>query len=251
MAESFANSYRRLASAQKGHARGAPGYSVYVNRKLGRVLAAAAFRMGLTPNQATVISAVHTFGGLALLLLAPITWWTGVLVALLLVLGYAWDSADGQLARLRGGGSLAGEWLDHFVDALKIASMHLVVLVALWWHSDYRDTAWLVVPILFSIISVVTFFGMLLNDLLKGKQGVASTPNRGGGTLGRAMLLLPTDFGVLCLVFVLWAWTPVCLWAYLALMVMNGGFLGLAAVKWFREIVALDRGAAKADGARG
>jgi len=251
MAESFANSYRRLASAQKGHARGAPGYSVYVNRKLGRVLAAAAFRMGLTPNQATVISAVHTFGGLALLLLAPITWWTGVLVALLLVLGYAWDSADGQLARLRGGGSLAGEWLDHFVDALKIASMHLVVLVALWWHSDYRDTAWLVVPILFSIISVVTFFGMLLNDLLKGKQGVASTHNRGGGTMGRSMLLLPTDFGVLCLVFVLWAWTPVFLWVYLALMVMNGGFLGLAAIKWFREIVALDRGAAKADGARG
>ena len=69
--------------------------------------------------------------------------------------------------------------------------------------------------------------------------------------MGRSMLLLPTDFGVLCLVFVLWAWTPVFLWVYLALMVMNGGFLGLAAIKWFREIVALDRGAAKADGARG
>ncbi|HLR44839.1 MAG TPA: CDP-alcohol phosphatidyltransferase, partial [Brevibacterium sp.] len=29
-------SYRQLAYAQKGHARGAPAYSVYVNRRLGR-----------------------------------------------------------------------------------------------------------------------------------------------------------------------------------------------------------------------
>jgi len=249
MAESFSAAYRRLASAQKGHARGAPGYSVYVNRKLGRVLAAAAFRMGLTPNQATVISAIHTFGGLAVLLFAPLSWWTGVIVALLLALGYAWDSADGQLARLRGGGSLAGEWLDHFVDALKIASMHLVVLLSLWGHADLATPLWLLVPLLFSVISVVTFFGMLLNDLLKGKQGVVSTHSRGGGTMSRSMLLLPTDFGLLCLVFVLWGWTTGFLWAYAVLMVLNGGFLALAAIKWFREIAALDRDAASGVGA--
>lgn len=32
--------YRSLESARKGHARGAPAYSIYVNRKLGRALAA-------------------------------------------------------------------------------------------------------------------------------------------------------------------------------------------------------------------
>src|SRR5699024_9652783 len=172
---SFAGSYQRLATAQKGHARGAPGYSVYVNRKVGRVLAALAYGWGWTPNQVTAVSALHTLAGLALTTVLPRVWWSGLLIAVLLALGYAWDSADGQLARLRGGGSLAGEWLDHFVDAAKVASLHLVVLVGLWRHVPDLPSSWLVVPLCFSVISVTTFFGMLLNDLLKGKAGVAST----------------------------------------------------------------------------
>lgn len=241
MAEAFADTYRRLASTQKGHARGAPGYSVYVNRRIGRVLAAAAFRWGWTPNGATAFSALHTFVGIGLLIALPTQWWSGVLIAVLLVLGYAWDSADGQLARLRGGGSLSGEWLDHFVDALKIASLHLAVLLALWLHTPYRDTAWLLVPLVFSIVGVVTFFGMLLNDLLKGKAGVRSTHARGGGTFARSMLLIPTDFGLLCLVFLLWGWTTGFLWVYAALALANAAFLALAAVKWFTEMRQLDQ----------
>lgn len=241
MSASFAAAYRELAAAQKGHARGAPGYSVYVNRRIGRMLAALAFRLGLTPNQATAISAVHTFTGLALLVALPTTWWTGVIVAVLLALGYAWDSADGQIARLRGGGSLAGEWLDHFVDAVKIASLHLAVLLALQFHTPLAGTPWLLVPLVFSVVDVVTFFGMLLNDLLKQKKGVPSTHSRGGGTFLRSMILLPTDFGLLCVVFVLWGWTAGFLAVYAALALINALFLALAAVKWFREISALDR----------
>ncbi|MDX2377465.1 CDP-alcohol phosphatidyltransferase family protein [Microbacterium sp. LRZ72] len=244
MSETIVASYRRLGAAQKGHARGAPGYSVYVNRRLGRVFAAAAHRAGLTPNQVTLISAAHTLAAVVLLLAAPAVWWNGVLVAALMALGYAWDSADGQLARLRGGGSLAGEWLDHYVDAVKIAVLHLAVLVALWLHTDLRDSAWLVLPLLYSVVSVVSFFGMLLNDLLKGKKGVASTHARGGGTFVRSMVLLPTDFGVLCLVFALWGWTAGFLAVYGALLVLNAAFLLLASAKWFREISALDRIAA-------
>jgi len=241
MSESFVQAHQRLAAAQKGHARGAPGYSVYVNRRIGRVLAAAASHWGWTPNRVTAVSAAHTFAAIALLLALPVQWWTGVAVAILLVLGYAWDSADGQVARLRGGGSLAGEWLDHFVDAIKVASLHLAVLVALWVHTPVRGSAWLLVPIGFSIVGVVTFFGMLLNDLLKGKAGVPSTHARGGGTARRSLLLLPTDFGVLCLVFALWGSTTAFLWAYAALALANAAFLVLAAVKWFREIRAIDR----------
>ncbi len=244
MSESFSVVHARLAAAQKGHARGAPAYSVYVNRRVGRLFAAAAFGWGWTPNRVTALSAAHTFAGIALLLVLPAQWWTGLLVAVLLALGYAWDSADGQVARLRGGGSLAGEWLDHFVDAIKIAALHLAVLIALWVHTPLRDSAWLLVPIGFSIVGVVTFFGMLLNDLLKGKSGVPSTHARGGGTAGRSLLLLPTDFGVLCLVFALWGWTDGFLWAYAALAVANAAFLVLAAVRWFREIRAIDRAAA-------
>lgn len=236
MSESFVGAHRRLAEAQKGHARGAPAYSVYVNRRLGRILAAAAYRWGWSPNGVTGFSALHTLAAIVLLIALPAQWWSGALAALLLVLGYAWDSADGQLARLRGGGTLAGEWLDHFVDAVKIASLHLVVLVALWLHTPARDTGWLLVPLAYSVVGVVTFFGMLLNDLLKGKRGVASTHERGGGTFGRSMLLVPTDFGVLCLVFLLWGWTAGFLWVYAALALANAAFLILAALKWFREI---------------
>lgn len=233
---SFAATLTRLRSAQKGHARGAPAYSVYVNRKLGRVLAAVAYGLGLTPNQVTAVSAVHTFAAIALLALAPVSWWLGLVVAALLVLGYAWDSADGQVARLRGGGSIAGEWLDHFVDALKISSLHLAVAIGLYRFAPELPAASLLIPLGFSAVATTTFFGMLLNDLLKGARGVASTHARGGGTFGRSMMLLPTDFGMVCLVFVLWGAPPVFLVAYGLLFAANALFLVAAAVKWFREM---------------
>lgn len=240
MTDTWGSALRRLGSAQKGHARGAPAYSVYVNRRIGRVLAATAYVWGVTPNAVTAISAVFTFTAIALLCVAPPSAWLGIVIAALLVLGYAWDSADGQVARLRGGGTLAGEWLDHFVDAVKIATLHLAVLIGLFRFSGLA-APWLLIPIGFSVVAVVTFFGMLLNDLLKGKRGVESTHARGGGTLGRSLLLLPTDFGVVCLVFVLWGWSDVFLVVYGALFALCTGFLVLAAGKWFRDIRQVDR----------
>ena len=117
--ETFGAIVRSLASAQKP-GRGAPPYSRWINRRLGRLLAAAAYLAGRTPNQVTGLSALMT--AIALVLVATVrpALWLGILVAFLLLLGYALDSADGQLARLRGGGTKAGEWLDHVVDAFKI-----------------------------------------------------------------------------------------------------------------------------------
>ncbi|SCY63257.1 CDP-alcohol phosphatidyltransferase [Microbacterium sp. LKL04] len=231
----LAETMARLRGAQKGHARGAPAYSVYVNRRIGRLFAAVAYRLGLTPNRVTLVSAAHTFVGVALIATVPPSWWSGILTAVLLVAGYAWDSADGQVARLRGGGSVAGEWLDHFVDALKIASLHLAVLVGLYRFGDLGEFA-LLIPIGYSVVATVTFFGMILNDLLKGARGVASTHARAGGTFGRSMILLPTDFGVLCLAFLLWGVSPLFLAVYGALFAVNALFLGAATVKWFREM---------------
>ena len=48
--ETFAAVVARLAAAQKQRAPGSPAYSIYVNRPLGRRLAAAAYLAGLTPN---------------------------------------------------------------------------------------------------------------------------------------------------------------------------------------------------------
>lgn len=235
----FQQAHAQLSHAQKGHARGAPAYSVYVNRRVGRLLAAIAYSLRLSPNAVTGVSAAHTFLGIILLILAPAAPWSGIVVALLLALGYAWDSADGQVARLTGQGSPAGEWLDHFVDAIKIASLHLAVLVGAWFHTPMRDTWWLAVPLVFSVVATVTFFGMLLNDLIKSGHGGVSTHARGGGTLGRSLLLLPTDFGIVCLVFLVWGWPFLFFWLYSALAAASLMFLLLAAVKWFREMLAL------------
>ncbi len=232
-------SYRQLAYAQKGHARGAPAYSVYVNRRLGRALAAGAHGVGLTPNQVSMLSAAHSFLAIGLIALAPVSTLSGMAIAALLVLGYAWDSADGQVARLRGGGSAQGEWLDHFIDALKISSLHIAVLVGLF-RALPSDQSWaLMIPMIFAIVASTTFTAMLLNDLLKGKHSTASTHERGGGTLLRSLLVVPTDFGLVCLVFVLWGWTPVFLVGYGLLAAAAVGFLCLAAVKWFRDMGAL------------
>src|SRR5699024_10930791 len=144
-------SYRQLAYAQKGHARGAPAYSVYVNRRLGRALAAGAHGLGLTPNQVSLVSAAHSFAAILLIALVPASIPAGFFIALLLVLGYAWDSADGQVARLRGGGSAQGEWLDHFIDTLKISSLHVAVLIGLFRGLPEGAEVLLLIPLAFGI----------------------------------------------------------------------------------------------------
>lgn len=231
--------YERLRVAQKKRARGAPAYSVFVNRPVGRVMATLAFHAGLTPNQVTGVSALFTFTGIGLIAFGPATPVMGVVIWLLLALGYAWDSADGQVARLRGGGSLAGEWLDHFVDAIKVSSVHLAVLVGTYLRLG-EATPWLLVPIGFTVVANATFFAMILNDLLKQKRGVATAVERGGSSPLRSLLMLPTDYGILCLTFVAWGWFGVFSWAYSLQALAMAGFLVAAAAKWFKDMVAVD-----------
>lgn len=241
----IADAYKELAQAQKGHARGAPAYSVYVNRRIGRAMAAAAYSIGITPNQVSMISAVHTFIAIGLIAAAPVSWLSGVGIALLLVLGYAWDSADGQVARLAGTGSPQGEWLDHFIDSLKLSSLHVAVAIGLFRVVPAEQSWVLLVPLAFAVTSSTTFAGMLLNDLIKGKNAAPSTHVRGGGTLARSLLLLPTDFGLVCLVFAVWGATTLFLPLYSLLAAVSLIFLALAANKWFREMGALSSAPAK------
>lgn len=243
--ETMGDVLRRLSTAQKGRAKGAPGYSVYVNRPVGRVFAAIAYRLGMTPDAVTGVSAVFTFTGILLIAFAPLTPWLGVVVWLLLATGYALDSADGQVARLRGGGSVAGEWLDHFIDAIKIVSLPLATAVGLYRIDDV-PRGYLFVPLGFAIVATATFFGMILNDLLKATRGVASSAQRGGGGGAlRSLLLLPVDYGIVCLVYVLWGWTDLFLIAYAFFFAAAAGFCLLAAVRWFREMRALPRAGAR------
>ncbi|MCW2742170.1 MAG: putative phosphatidylglycerophosphate synthase [Blastococcus sp.] len=240
--ESLRATLQRLSGAQKG-AVGAPAYSRFVNRRLGRFFAALAYHAGLTPNAVTGISAACTAAGIALLALSPHSWTTGIAVAGMLVLGYALDAADGQLARLRGGGSPAGEWLDHMVDAAKIASLHLALLIGLYRSGTFDHDAALLVPLGFSVVSVVLFFGTLLNESLRAQHGAPTRAQRSGAkpSVLRSLLVVPTDYGLLCLVFLLLGAPPVFVGAYGALFLATAGYLLLAVVKWFREMDGLSR----------
>ena len=238
---------QRLRGAQKS-SKGAPFYSLYVNRPLGRVFAALAYRIQMTPNQVTAVSAVFTFAAIALIAVMPTGPVTGPLVMIGLVLGYVLDSADGQLARLRGGGSVTGEWLDHVIDSGKIVAIHLAVLIA--WYRNYDlpaalgGSVLLLIPIGLAIISVVHFFGMILNEqLTRNKQlqaGVEPKPSGGSSPRWMSLAKLPTDYGLLCLVFVTLGFPSVFMILYGLITLANLGYLILVLPKWFRDMGRLD-----------
>lgn len=238
--EDFADVVARLAAAQKSRAPGAPAYSIYVNRPLGRLLAAAAYLARLTPNAVTAVSAMFTFSAIVLIATTPPTPLSGVGIGFLLIVGYALDSADGQLARLRGGGSPAGEWLDHVVDAAKISSLHLAVLVS--WHRfiELPDELLLLVPIGFSIVASVLFFAMILNDFLRVRSDRARRARPAGGGI-RSLLVLPTDYGILCIAFLFFGAPAVFVPVYGFLFIANAAYALAALPKWFREISRIPR----------
>jgi phosphatidylglycerophosphate synthase len=242
----YRQTVQALAGAQKAAAPGAPPYSVYINRRAGRYLAAACHRAGLTPNAVSVISAAFTFTGIGFLAFGDLSWGLGILVWLCLAIGYAFDAADGQVARLRGGGSLSGEWLDHVVDSAKLSSLHLAVLIAAYRGFDLPHAAWLLVPIGFCIVAAVSFFAMILNDHLKAIHALktgAAPAKKGAGSRAKSLLLIPTDYGFLCLTFVLLGGTQVFFALYTLVFVANLGHLLLASVKWFRDMSRLDAAA--------
>ena len=242
----YADSVLRLSRAQKS-AKGAPAYSRFVNRPLGRRLAAVAHVVGATPNQVTAASGVATGAGIACLALLPPAWWSGLVVGALLVLGYALDAADGQLARLRGGGSTVGEWLDHVVDAAKTASIHLAVLVGAYRSWEPRPQAWLLLPLLFSAVATTWFFTIILNDHLRrlagtrdGQVAVGAGEARRHSAL-RSLVSVPVDYGVLCVVCLLAGWPAGFRWVYGALAVAFTLVTAASMVAWYRQISTLDR----------
>ncbi|ROS22972.1 CDP-alcohol phosphatidyltransferase family protein [Cellulomonas sp. PhB150] len=223
---------RQLSAAQKP-AAGVSYWSRWVNRPVGRLLAVGAIRAGVSANGVTALSATVTVIALALVCLVTPVWWLGVLVALLLVLGFALDSADGQVARFTGTGSAAGEWFDHVVDAGKMVAVHTAVLVGWFRFVDLPSTAWLLVPLAYQLVSVVVYAGGTLEPLLRRR--VEGAPLK-QASAARALALLPADYGVLAASFVLWGAPAVFRWGYVALGAATA-VLGIALLaRWFRQL---------------
>lgn len=85
----------------------------------------------------------------------------------------------------------------------------------------------------------MTFFGGLLTEKLKPKPApgsVAAAPST-----ARAVALLPVDYGVFCLVFLLLGGGKLFVWAYAGLGVVATLFLLAFLAKWFRELSAVRR----------
>lgn len=241
----FRDNLHALAAAQKP-ALNTAAYSRLVNRPLGRLVAAQAHVHRVTPNQATAVSACLSASGLLVLALVDPRWWTGVLVSVLLAAGYVMDSVDGQLARLRGGGSKSGEWLDHTIDCFKTASLHLAVLIS-WFRFSGVGDAWLVLPLAFEVVAVVTYFGLILMPTLRAPSVVTRHPTVRESPW-RKYALLPMDYGAQCWMFVLLPWSTGFRTLYAVLLVCNGAALCLALRKWWRELRSAELTTGRLDG---
>ncbi|MFG2592112.1 CDP-alcohol phosphatidyltransferase family protein [Streptomyces sp. NPDC048438] len=235
---------RELRGAQKS-SKGVSLYSRYVNRPAGRMLAAGAYRVGLTPNQVTSVSALFTFTAIAAVALLEPSWWLGVAVYAGLAVGFAFDSADGQLARLTGRGGPDGEWLDHVVDCAKMILVHSAVLISFHRFGSLPGEGWLLLPLGFLFVAVLTFCAGLLREQL-GKAAARAAPVAEGPAAPvsrvRAVALLPADYGVFCLVFLLLGAPGAFRAGYAVLAVVHALFLVAFLVKWFRELKALRAG---------
>lgn len=236
----FRGAYAQLAVHQKP-SKGAPAYSRYINRPLGRVFAAAAYTAGLNPTQVTLLSAACTFSGIALIAVLAPTWVLAVTICALLVAGYALDSADGQLARITGGGSLGGEWLDHTVDAVKTSAFHGAVLIC-WYRFYEPEPMFLLVPLGFMVVSAVMFFGFILADMMRRVSrgsGAMILTRDGSSSLLYSLAVIPMDYGLMCLFMLLLAWPPVFMTGYTLLFAANVLLLAAAQVRWYREMRSL------------
>ncbi|MGZ0146818.1 CDP-alcohol phosphatidyltransferase family protein [Kribbella sp. WER1] len=228
----------RLSQAQKPSA-GTPAYSRFVNRRIGRVFAAAAYLGGRTPNQVSLASGFCSLAGIVLVATIRPSFGLALLVTALLVLGYGLDSADGQLARLRGGGSPLGEWLDHMIDAVKIVLLHSAVLISFYRFDAFSNHLVLLVPLAYVCMSSVLFFGLILIDQLRRRHGGPAKPNERGDSVVKSLLIAPTDYGILCLVFLAFGTPSVFVVLYGALLLLNLLFLAAAIGKWYREMAVL------------
>ncbi|MFG2206440.1 CDP-alcohol phosphatidyltransferase family protein [Streptomyces sp. NPDC048638] len=240
----FGYAVRELSAAQKS-TKGVSLYSRYVNRPAGRLLAAAGYAIKLTPNQITLISAAFSLGGVVLIAALRPSFAAAVAICAALVVGFALDSADGQLARLTGAGSAAGEWLDHVVDCGKMLALHMAVLIAFYRHFGFSDPLYLLMPVVFQFAAVMVFFGGILTEQLKRadrlKRGGAAPPAPASGSTLRAVALLPVDYGVFCAVFLLFGSRDVFVAVYGVLLAVHVLFLVAFLVKWYRELSAPGR----------
>ena len=88
-----------------------------VGYRLGAAVAVMASRLGITPNMVSLLSAAITiFTTMLAVYIGQGSWAAGVVMIIGLQIGYAFDCADGPLARATGQGSSFGSLIDKISD---------------------------------------------------------------------------------------------------------------------------------------
>ena len=169
----IAENIRALSRAQKSKA-GAPLYSRIINRPAGRVLAAIAHRLGATPDQVTVLSALCTYSGIALIAL-----WRPTVVS--------------------AGGSKAGEWLDHVADVIKLSTIHGAIAISLFRFAELPPSV-LLIPLAFGAVQNIHFFSYILTYQLRYHGGTPLAKDESRPGILKSVLSAPTDYGLMCFV---------------------------------------------------
>jgi phosphatidylglycerophosphate synthase len=226
--------HHRLQAYQKP-ARGVSSYSRRINRPIGRWLAALAAVARLTPNQLTVVGALCSVVAIGIIAALRPTVGSGVAAGLLLMLAFALDSADGQLARLQHAETRSGEWLDHMIDAATKMGLHIAVLFS--WYRQAKTGPWLAVPVIFLFVSVLLFFAVTLGGMLRRLDGVTAE-NRPplSGKAFRPVLQLPADHGIVCALFLFWGLPFLFQIGYTVVLVAQVAFLCAFSVYWLKEL---------------
>lgn len=246
----FKSALRELKYAQKpGH--GVPAYTRWINRGLARGVAALLASWGWSANKVSLASALVSFVGILLLLLLPVEPWTGVIAAVILAVGYLLDSADGQVARLTGTGSSAGEWLDHVTDAARTPAIHLCILVG--FIKIYGASAWQWwIPLIYCLIAATHFMGQILAEQLlrllaeagpaqaDEQPAVADQPSSPGlrRSVARSIIMVHTDSGTLCWLFLTWGFPPLFLLLYVLMFAANSLTSVVSLTRRFRDLRA-------------
>jgi len=119
-------------------ARKRPEQEFALNRLYGAHLSPyftlVCLKLGLSPDQVTLLGAAFGATGAGILFL-PLGWWSAAAVAALQI-GYILDFSDGQVARFTGRSSVAGsylDWLTHFYVPVLTA---LGVSASLAWSAQ-------------------------------------------------------------------------------------------------------------------
>lgn len=206
--------------------RGGGLYSEALSQRLGALLAYAGNRAGLTPAVLTLVNLVLGVGASAVVIgLAPRAaagglphWLLGLVALLAWQVAYAFDCADGQLARVTQRTSPSGARLDILCDvAAQIGLVTALSAVAVAYRPG--TPMWLL-----AAFAGTWMVNLVTSVMQSGPNGASMVPSR--SPLVRIVKLI-RDYGAVILVAGLVLtfvpqWTVVVLWAFTGI---NGLFL--------------------------